>query len=312
MERMNLCKGGCGRRAIYRGWCNINWKRGNRVSVTCPELEKKRIKAISIFRIKEAKLGLNPMQNPVICRKNHSIMRNMKASQTLKKLGELKLLPQQIESRKLREKRLIKIRRALRRLAKEGRLNHQIESETKRMRRHQKIAKTLKRLAEERKLPMQNLGDEERIRFGKKMSSVLRRKFRNGEIKLNDWGKRYKYMSSLNGEIKFRSKWERAVAKFLDKYKINWKYEALVIPYYDKEKNLFRNTTPDFYMPDFNLFIEIKGNGEFKTQNTQDKLKGITGHGYKVALFGKKQIKDLRENPLKTLSEIKELIYEKS
>jgi hypothetical protein len=312
MEKINLCKGGCGRRAIYRGWCNINWKRGNRVSVTCPELEKKRIKAISIFRIKEAKLGLNPMQNPKICRKNHSPMRNIRASKTLKKLGELKLLPQQIESRKLREKRLIKIRRALRRLAKEGRLNHQIESETKRMRRHQKIAKTLKRLAEERKLPMQNLNDEEKMRFSKKLSRILKRKFRNGEIKLNDWGERYKYRSLRNGKIEFRSKWEKEVAKFLDKYNISWKYEALVIPYYDREKKLFRNTVPDFYTPDFNLFIEIKGNGEFKSQNTQDKLRGIRGHGYKVALFGKKQIKDLRENPLRTLSEIKELMYEKN
>lgn len=312
MEKINLCKGNCGNKAIYKGWCNIKWKKGNRVCVTCPELEKKRTKAISVFRIKEAKLGLNPMQNPKICRKNHSIIRNIRASQALKKLGELKLLPQQIESRKLRGRRLMKIRRALKRLAREGRLNHQIESEAKRMRRHQKIAKTLKRLAEEKKLPMQNLNDEQKMKFSKKLSRILKRKFRNGEIKLNDWGRRYKYRSLQNGEIKFRSKWEREVAKFLDKYDFNWKYEDLVVPYYDKEKKLFRNTIPDFYIPDFNFFIEIKGNSEFKSQNTQDKLKGIRGQGYKVTLFGKKQIKVLREGPLRILSEIKELIYEKN
>ncbi len=203
MEKINLCKGGCGNRAIYKGWCNIKWKKGNRVCVTCSELEKKRIKAISIFRIKEAKLGLNPMQNPKICRKNHSTMRNIKASKTLKKLGELKLLPQQTESKELRERRLMRIRKVLKRLAREGRLNHQIESKVKKTKRHQKIAEALKRLAEEKKLPMQNLSEE-------------------------------------------------------------------------------------------------------------DKLRGIRGHGYKVTLFGKKQIKDLRGNPLRTLSEIKELMYEKN
>ncbi len=308
MEKIILCKGGCGNRAIYKGWCSIKWKRESRICVTCPELERKRSKAISEFRIKEARLGLNPMQNPRICRKNHSIMRNIKASQTLKKLGELKLLPQQTEPRELHGRRLMRIRKALRRLAMEGRLNHQIESKIKKMRRYQKIAETLKRLAKERKLPIQNLNEEERIKFGKKLSQILRRKFRNGEVKLNDWGKRYRYRSLQNGEIKLRSKWEREVAKFLDKHSINWKYEALVIPYYDKEKNLFRNTIPDFYIPTLNLFIEIKGNSEIRSQITQDKLKGVRGQGYKIMLFGKKQIKTLRDDPLRILSEIKELI----
>jgi len=307
MEKVILCKGGCGSRAIYKGWCNIKWKKRNRVCVTCPEIEKRRIKAISEFRIKEARLGLNPMQNPKICKKNHSLIRNTKASQTLRKLGELKLLPQQMESGKLHDRRLMRIRKALRRLAKERRLNHQIESKAKKMRRYQKIAKTLEGLAKERKLPMQNLSEEKRIKFGRKLSQILRRKYRNGEIKLNNWGKRYRYRSLQNGEIKLRSKWEREVAKFLDKHSINWEYEASVIPYYDKENKLLRNTIPDFYLPDFNLFIEIKGNGEFRSQNTQDKLKSVIDRGYKIVLFGKKQIKVLREDPLKILSEIKGL-----
>lgn len=306
MERMNLCKGGCGRRAIYKGWCNIKWRKRNRICVTCPKLEERRIKAISDFRIREARLGLNPMQNPKICEKNHSVIRNMKASQTLKKLGELKLLPQQTESKKLRERRLSRIRKALSGLAREGKLNHQVESKAKKMIRRQKIAKTLTRLAKEGKLPMQNLSEEKRMKLGRKLSKILRRKFKNGEIKLNDWGRRYRYRSLQNGEIKVRSKWEREVAKFLDRNDINWRYEYSIIPYYDKEKNLFRNTIPDFYLPDSNLFIEVKGNGELKSQNTLDKLMGIRGQGYKVALFGRKEIKALRKDTLTILSEIKD------
>jgi hypothetical protein len=285
MEKIILCKGGCGNRAIYSGWCNIKWKKGNRVCVTCPIIEKRRVKAISEFRIREARLGLNPMQNPKICKKNHSAIRNMRASQTLKKLGKLKLLPQQTESRKVHERRLMRIRKVLRKLAKEKRLNHQIESEANKMRRYQKITKSLERLAEERKLAVQNLSEEERKKFGRKISRILRRKFKNGEIRLNGWGRRYKYRSLENGEITLRSKWERDVAKFLDKYRINWEYETLIIPYYDTEKKLLRNTVPDFYLPDFNLFIEIKGNGEIGSQNTQDKLKSIRDQGYKIILF---------------------------
>jgi len=304
MKKIILCKGGCGERAIYKGWCGIKWKKGNRVCVTCPELEKKRTKSISSFRIKEAKLGLNPMQNSKVCRKNHSITRNIRSSQTLKKLGELRLLPQQIESRELHERRLMRIRKVLGKMAREGKLNHQLESKAKKLKRFKSISKTLKKLAADGKLPIQNLSKEAKIKVGKKISETLKRKFKNGEIKLNDWGKRYRYKSLRHGGVKLRSKWERDVAKFLDKHAINWEYEDSVVPYYDKERNVFRNTVPDFHIPDFNLFIEVKGNGEIKNQNTQDKLKGIRNQGYKAILFGKKQIKLLKEEPLKMLSEI--------
>ena len=163
-------------------------------------------------------------------------------------------------------------------------------------------------MAEERKLPNQNLSKEEKAKFSKKLSQILRRKFKKGEIKLNDWGKSHRYKSLRNGKVKFRSKWEREVARFLDGRSINWKYEALTIPYYDKERRLFRNTIPDFYIPDFNLFIEVKGNGEIGNQNTQDKLNGVRQQGYKIMLFGKKQINILRESPVKIFSAIKELI----
>lgn len=168
MEKIILCKGGCGNKPIYKGWCGIKWKKGNRVCVTCPELEKKKGKAISKYRIKEARLGLNPMQNPKICAKNHSPERNKKAARTLKYLGKLKLLPQQTESRELREKRLRSIRKILRKLAAEGKLNHQVESKIKKKIRHQKIAKTLRKLARERKLPTQNFSKEERKKSVKK------------------------------------------------------------------------------------------------------------------------------------------------
>lgn len=311
MDNEILCKGGCGNLAVYNGWWGIKWKNGNKVRVTCPVIEEKRAKSVSKYRIKEAKLGLNPMQNKVICKKNHSKERNKKASETLKKLGQLKLLPQQTESIELKERRLNKIRKALQKLAKEGRLNHQIESKIKKNIRYKKIKITLKKLAKEKKLPIQNLSEEKRIELGKKISKTLRKNIKNGKIKLNTWGKIYRY-KSLMGEIRVRSKWEREVARFLDKKSLYWDYEKLVIPYYDTERNLIRNTIPNFYLKDFNLFIEVKGNGEFRKQNTIDKLKGIRKRGYRVMLFGKEQIKLLKEDPNKIMSKIMGVQYAKN
>lgn len=60
--------------------------------------------------------------------------------------------------------------------------------------------------------------------------------------------KRLKY-----NNIHFRSSWEANFAKWCDLSGIKWKYEA-------KTFDLGQTTyTPDFYLPEFDLWIEIKG-----------------------------------------------------
>lgn len=59
------------------------------------------------------------------------------------------------------------------------------------------------------------------------------------------WGK-YK-------DINMRSSWEIAYAKWLDKKNIKWEYEPKVF-------NLgFTTYTPDFYLPEQQVYVEIKG-----------------------------------------------------
>lgn len=61
-------------------------------------------------------------------------------------------------------------------------------------------------------------------------------------------GKRDKY-----NDIYFRSSWEINFAKFLDLSNVKWKYES-------KTFDLGNTTyTPDFYLPEFDCYIEIKG-----------------------------------------------------
>lgn len=59
-------------------------------------------------------------------------------------------------------------------------------------------------------------------------------------------------------EINFSHPSERECAKILDFYKIPWQYEPTSFPIeWDKKGNVIQSFTPDFYLPDQNLFIEL-------------------------------------------------------
>jgi len=66
-------------------------------------------------------------------------------------------------------------------------------------------------------------------------------------------GKRSYYKSPLQGEVCFRSSYELLYAKYLDKNKILWMYEMETFDLGDT------TYTPDFFLPKFEKFIEIKG-----------------------------------------------------
>lgn len=294
-----LCKGGCGDIATYKGWCKIGWKSGNKFGVACPIIFKKRNEAISKFRLEESKLGKNPMQNPEICKKNHSEERNKKVSITLKMLGEKGLLPQQTESPELKEKRRKNNIKANRKLLKEGKHPRQLETIEQKEVRRKKIANTIQKLASENKLYVQNMSKEQKDRFAQKISKTIRRKIKNGKIKLSPSWKKVPYKEKV-----LRSNWEKEVAIFLDENNIEWIYEPFVIQYFDSSRKVKANTIPDFYLPQYNTIIEVKSNAEFKSKKTQDKTKAIK-KSYHFILAGKKEISLMKENGGEFLSTIK-------
>jgi hypothetical protein len=53
--------------------------------------------------------------------------------------------------------------------------------------------------------------------------------------------------------LKMRSRWEVAYAHWLDSQKVRWLYEPITFI------GLFVSYTPDFYLPDSDLFHEVKG-----------------------------------------------------
>ena len=295
-----LCKGNCGHIATYKGWCKTKWQKGKRYCIGCPRVEKKRGKSISKYRVKEAKLGKNPMQNPEICKKNHSLERNKKASRTLKKLGKLGLLPQQKESAYLKRKRRKNVSRKMKQLLKEGKHPLQLQTEEQKKKRFEKLSKTLEKQASEGKLFMQNMTKKQKRRFGKKISKTLRKGIQSGRIKLATGWKKVPYRG-----IVLRSDWEKQTAAFLDKNKIKWGYEPFALRYFDTTRRLFANTIPDFYLPKYKLIIEVKSNAKFKSKQTKDKIRWIEKQGYRALLFGRKEIKQMKENEKNIVEMIK-------
>lgn len=295
-----LCKGGCGRIAKHKGWCRIKWKSGKRFGVGCPTIEKKKGRSISKFRIEESKRRENPMQNPIICAKNHSKERNKKCAETLRKMGKLGLLPQQKESKRLKEKRRRNVSLSLRKLWETGNHPRQLESREKRRERLNKMADTLRKLGKEGKLPVQNLTEEQKKRRSNRISKKLREGLKTGRIKLSKAWKKVPYK-----KLTLRSYWEKIVAEFLDRNKFCWEYKTKRIPYWDTERKIEAVTIPDFYIPETNTIIEVKSNAEFNSQKTRDKIVGIKNKGFDVFLIGKNEIKLVKNDRFLNLLERK-------
>lgn len=86
----------------------------------------------------------------------------------------------------------------------------------------------------------------------------------------------------------FRSSYEEKQMIEYDEKKINYKVEFLKILYYDTQQNVTRIAIPDFYLPDTNEIIEIKGykwETEEVKQNMRDKFKTYKEYGYKPTLI---------------------------
>jgi len=85
--------------------------------------------------------------------------------------------------------------------------------------------------------------------YGKKHTIKTRNNMKKQHHrKLPSHGKHIKYKN-----IWFRSTWEANFAKWLTLSNIKWLYEQKT---FDLGKT---NYTPDFYLPEFNCYIEIKG-----------------------------------------------------
>lgn len=94
--------------------------------------------------------------------------------------------------------------------------------------------------------------------------------------------KRYLY----NG-IYLTGKWELEVAKFLDKENIKWKRPNNGFQYY--WNNGYHQYFPDFYLPDYDKYIEVKG---YERERDKCKYKSIEE---KLIVLRLKEINQIKE-----------------
>lgn len=78
------------------------------------------------------------------------------------------------------------------------------------------------------------------------------------KVKLDTWHNSFgkSKLVEYNG-ISFHGNWEVEFAKFLDKHKISWIRSTKKFNYIFENKNRFY--TPDFYLTDLDIYIEVKG-----------------------------------------------------
>jgi len=101
-----------------------------------------------------------------------------------------------------------------------------------------------------------------------------------------NYGKPFKPFWGKYDRINMRSGWEIAYAKYLDKRKVQWQYEP-------KHFKLDNTTyTPDFYLPETNEYIEIKG---WFTEQAKLKIKNFmkTFPDIKLQILQQKQLRKI-------------------
>jgi hypothetical protein len=65
-------------------------------------------------------------------------------------------------------------------------------------------------------------------------------------------------VSARVAETEFAHPSERVAAQILDFYRIRWEYEPTTFPVeWDADGNVIASFSPDFYLPDLDLYIEL-------------------------------------------------------
>ncbi len=86
---------------------------------------------------------------------------------------------------------------------------------------------------------------------------MARKRYRRRKKKL--WSKRSDYTRSDGSVVSMDSTWEVACAVRLDELGIAWERSRDIKIHYRDKKLRSRNYVPDFYLPEYDIYIEVKG-----------------------------------------------------
>lgn len=108
-----------------------------------------------------------------------------------------------------------------------------------------------------------------------------------GRLKPGGYNNFHEYLHKTwdNKIYHMRSSYEEIYANELDRNKILYEYENLIIKYFDTQLNQIRRAVPDFYIPSTNTIVEIKSTFTLDLKNMQDKKKAYIEQGYNFKLI---------------------------
>ena len=91
---------------------------------------------------------------------------------------------------------------------------------------------------------------------------------------------------------------EEELARFLDFYSIEWRYESVCFPLqWDEQGRVVEGFTPDFYLPQFDIYVELttmkqklvtRKNGKIRRMRElypDSRIKVLYGRDYRELLF---------------------------
>ena len=96
------------------------------------------------------------------------------------------------------------------------------------------------------------------------------------------------------GDVFFRSAWEANIARWLNFNGVKWEFEPTTF-WFEKIRRGVRSYTPDFYLPEEDRFIEVKGWMDAKSKT---KLKRMAKYHPKVniELLDAKRYKEITKS----------------
>ena len=92
-----------------------------------------------------------------------------------------------------------------------------------------------------------------------------------------------------------RSTWELKVAEFLDSQNVEWKYEGVCIHYINPKSAKKCRYYPDFYLPQYNLVIEVKPLELCHEERIVAKKEATKACGYKFKFLTEVELENLEE-----------------
>lgn len=118
-----------------------------------------------------------------------------------------------------------------------------------------KISESLLKYNQEHDRPVIKHSEETKLL----LSKLMKERYSNGWESTAGRCKKITYKSSIAGEVKLDGKWELNTAIYLDGLGIKWIRNKKRFVYFNSLKNKTSTYCPDFFVENWNCYIEVKG-----------------------------------------------------